>query len=91
MLDRILALVVEVKPGESITSIAVGWALESFVTLSPKGKVAKAEEPKKKEGKTKEAKAPAKTSSPKGKAAKPAAKAKLTKKAPAKGKPKKKK
>ncbi|HND48406.1 MAG TPA: hypothetical protein PLL95_07575, partial [Anaerolineales bacterium] len=75
-------VVIEVKPGESITSIAVGWALESYV------KVAKAEEPKnKKEGKPKAAKAPAK------KAAKPVAKAKgkPAKKAPAKAKPKKKK
>ncbi|HNB40585.1 MAG TPA: DNA gyrase subunit A [Anaerolineales bacterium] len=65
-------VVVEVKPGEGITSIAVGWMLESYV------KVAK-EEPKRKEGKKKETKAPvkkaakakakpAKTSSPKGKA-----------------------
>ena len=75
-------VVIEVKPGESITSIAVGWALESYV------KVAKAEEPKsKKEGKPKAAKAPAK------KTAKPVAKAKAkpAKKAPAKAKPKKKK
>jgi len=58
-------VVVEVKPGEGITSIAVGWMLESYV------KVAKAEEPKKKDGKKKEAKVvPAK------KAAKSVAKAK---------------
>jgi DNA gyrase subunit A len=56
-------VVVEVKPGEMITSLAVGWMLESYV------KVAKAEEPKPAK-KAKEAKAPAK------KAAKPAAKAK---------------
>jgi len=79
-------VVVDVKPGEGITSIAVGWALESYV------KVAKVEEPKKKEGKAtpskgkKEAK-PKKAES--GKKAKP--KAKPVKKSSAKAKPKKKK
>jgi DNA gyrase subunit A len=58
-------LVVEVKPGETITALAVAWMLESYI------KIAKAEEPKKKEGgKQKAVKAPAK------KAGKPAAKAK---------------
>lgn len=53
------------KPGETITAIAFGWMLESYI------KVAKVEEPKKKEGgKQKAVKAPAK------KAGKPAAKAK---------------
>ncbi|MEN9562754.1 MAG: hypothetical protein RIR73_998, partial [Chloroflexota bacterium] len=58
-------LVVEVKPGETITALAVAWMLESYI------KVAKAEEPKKKEGgKQKAVKAPVK------KASKPVAKAK---------------
>ncbi len=58
-------LVVEVKPGETITAIAFGWMLESYI------KVAKAEEPKKESGKKKEVKA---TSAKK--AAKPIAKVK---------------
>ncbi|MBK6795004.1 MAG: DNA gyrase subunit A [Anaerolineales bacterium] len=58
-------LVVEVKPGETITAIAFGWMLESYI------KVAKTEEPKKESGKKKEVKA---TSAKK--AAKPIAKVK---------------
>ena len=34
-------LVVEVKPGETITGLAVGWTVERFVTSSLKGKAAK--------------------------------------------------
>lgn len=61
-------LVVEVKPGETITALAVAWTLESYI------KVAKAEEPKgKKEVGKKETKA---VKSPAKKASKPAAKAK---------------
>ncbi|MCL4270805.1 MAG: DNA gyrase subunit A [Anaerolineales bacterium] len=49
-------LVAEVKPGETVTSVNVGWMLESYI------KVAKVEEPKgkKKGGKQKAAKAPTK-------------------------------
>ena len=36
-------LVVEVKPGETITDLAVGWTVERFVTSSLKGKTAKEE------------------------------------------------
>ena len=36
-------LVVEVKPGETITGLAVGWTVERFVTSSLKGKTAKEE------------------------------------------------
>lgn len=86
-------VVVEVKPGESITSVAVGWMLESYV------KVVK-EEPKpvkKASGKTSPPKGgkgakPKKVESRKKKTAKPAAKAKAKsakkplKKKPAKGK-----
>lgn len=61
-------LVVEVKPGETITALAVAWTLESYI------KIAKVEEPKgKKEVGKKEAKA---VKSPAKKAGKPAAKAK---------------
>ena len=82
--------VVEVKPGEGITSIAVGWMLENYVKVAkeePKKDSGKAASSKgKKEGKSKKA-APAK------KAAKPAtkSKAKPAKKPSAKAKPKKKK
>ncbi len=79
-------VVVEVKPGEGITSLAVGWMLESYVTLSPKGKVAK-EGVKKESGKRRPERVErrkvqsGKTSSSKGKkpaknAANPSAKAK---------------
>ncbi|MHB8777513.1 MAG: DNA gyrase subunit A [Anaerolineales bacterium] len=34
-------LVVEVKPGETITGLAMGWTVERFVTSSLKGKAAK--------------------------------------------------
>jgi DNA gyrase subunit A len=83
-------MVVEVKPGEGITSIAVGWMLENYVKVAkeePKKDSGKAASSKgKKEGKSKKA-APAK------KAAKPAtkSKAKPAKKPSAKAKPKKKK
>ncbi len=83
-------VVVEVKPGEGITSIAVGWMLENYVKVAkeePKKDSGKAASSKgKKEGKSKKA-APAK------KAAKPAtkSKAKPAKKPSAKAKPKKKK
>jgi len=33
-------LIAEMKPGETVTSVNVGWAVERFVALSPKGKVA---------------------------------------------------
>jgi len=36
-------LVVEVKPGETITGLAVGWTVEMFVTSPLKGKTAKEE------------------------------------------------
>lgn len=36
-------LVVEVKPGETITGLAIGWTVEKFVTSSLKGKTAKEE------------------------------------------------
>ena len=83
-------MVVEVKPGEGITSIAVGWMLENYV------KVAK-EEPKKESGKAASSKVKkegkAKKAVPAKKAAKPAtkSKAKPAKKPSAKAKPKKKK
>jgi DNA gyrase subunit A len=79
-------LLVEVKPGETVNSVNVGWTVERFI------KVVK-EEPKpvkKESGKPKAAKTapkakakPAKASSSKGKASKPA-----KKKSPAKGKKK---
>jgi hypothetical protein len=80
-------LVVEVKPGETITAIAFGWMLESYI------KVAKVEEPKgrKKEGgKQKTVKAPVKTSKPaaKAKAKQTKKTSKPVKKSPAKGKKK---
>ncbi|MEY2818218.1 MAG: gyrase subunit, partial [Chloroflexota bacterium] len=83
-------VVVEVKPGEGITSIAVGWMLESYV------KVAK-EEPKKESGKASSSKGKkegkAKKAAPAKKAAKPASKSKMkpAKKPSVKAKPKKKK
>ena len=71
--------IVEVKPGEAVTSVIVAWTVERFVTLLPKGKVAKEEKTsssKGKEGKKKE------------KTAKPAAKPvkKVSVKKPAKKK-----
>jgi hypothetical protein len=73
--------VVEVKPGEGITALSVGWSVERFVESDKK-------EVKKKEGKKKGA-AKVKKAAPKGK---PTARAKspAKKKAPAK-KPVKKK
>lgn len=70
-------VVVEVKPGEEVVAVAVGWALERFIPVK------KVEEVKKKEGKKTKAAA---TSSPKGKKAIPA---KKTKKAMKKALPKK--
>ena len=64
--------VVEVKPGEEVVSVNVGWTVEKFVE-SENGK---------KNGSVK--KSAGKTSSPKGKAKAAPAKAKPTKKAPAK-------
>ncbi len=64
-------VVVEVKPGETITALAVGWMLESYVKVK--------EEPKKKEGKKKVGKPAVKKSPPKRKIAKPAAKKKAVK------------
>jgi DNA gyrase subunit A len=59
--------IVEVKPGETVTSVVVGWTVERYVKVA---KAVEEEKRKKKEGKKKEAK-PAKpvkkTSSPKGK------------------------
>ena len=73
-------LVAEVKPGETITGLAVGWTLERFVKVVE-------EKPVKKEGK--------KTSSPKGKEkpvlAKKAKKVPARKAKPAKTAPKVKK
>jgi DNA gyrase subunit A len=48
--------IVEVKPGEAVTSVIVAWAMERFVTLLPKGKAAKEE----KDGKSKKADKPVK-------------------------------
>ncbi|MCB9111065.1 MAG: DNA gyrase subunit A [Anaerolineales bacterium] len=73
-------VVVEVKPGESITALAVGWTLESYVKLKEEGK--------KKETKAKAS--PAKKSPAKGKTKSASkTKAKPAKKAPAKKKPSK--
>ncbi|MBE7432985.1 MAG: DNA gyrase subunit A [Anaerolineales bacterium] len=76
-------VVVEVKPGETVTALAVGWMLESYV---------KVEEPKKKERKQKAVKSPAKrTAKPAKKTkAKPAKKASKPVKAKKKPAPKKK-
>ena len=60
-------LVAEVKPGESVTSVNVGWTVERFVKVVE-------EKASKKEGKRKEGKL--KASSSKGKAAKPVVKSK---------------
>ncbi|HRQ23298.1 MAG TPA: hypothetical protein PLF42_07715, partial [Anaerolineales bacterium] len=83
-------LIVEVKPGEEVLSVNVGWTVERFVAAEKKV------ESKKKEGKRKEAKpkkaTPGKTKSPKGKkAAKPVAKktSKAVKKKPVAKKKKK--
>jgi len=79
-------VVIEVKPGESIVSIASDWALDSYVALSPKGKT---ESEKKKAPKASAKKAPKAKAKPasnkkgaKSKASKP------VKKKPAKGKKK---
>ncbi len=66
-------LVAEVKPGETITGLAVGWMLERYVKVAEE----KAK-PEKKEGKKKEVKkaAPAKPSAKGKKVSKPAAKSK---------------
>ena len=82
-------VVVEVKPGEGITSIAVGWMLESYVKVAKEEK--KVESGKKATGKQKAAKMPAKASSPKGKAGRPAAKSKASSPKGKKSKPVKKK
>jgi DNA gyrase subunit A len=63
-------VVVEVKPGEGITSLAVGWMLESYVKVKEEPKGKKVESGKKVGGKQKSAKAPTK------KTAKPVVKAK---------------
>jgi DNA gyrase subunit A len=79
-------LVVEVKPGETITALAVAWMLESYI------KVAKAEEPKKESGKTSSSKGKKEVKAPAKKAGKSAAKAKPAKKvSPKASKPIKKK
>ncbi len=70
-------LVVEIKPGETITAIAVGWTLERFVKLAKP---------------VEEKPTARKTSTPKGKVAKPAKKAapvkkKVSKPAKSKAKP----
>ncbi len=69
-------VVVEVKPGEEVTSVNVGWTVEKFVAEEKK-------ETKKKVAPKKSA--TAKTTSPKGKA-KPAAKKPVSKAKPAKKK-----
>jgi hypothetical protein len=72
--------IVEVKPGEAVTSVIVAWTVERFVTLLPKGKTVKEEKTsssKGKEGK-KEAQ-PAKKATAK-KASKPKSVAKKKKK-----------
>ncbi|MBL8063776.1 MAG: hypothetical protein JNK32_12185, partial [Anaerolineales bacterium] len=71
-------LVAEVKPGESVTSVNVGWTVERFVTLSSKGKVAEEKPVKKAAAKGKKVES--------GKKAKPAAKAKPVKALSSKGK-----
>jgi DNA gyrase subunit A len=64
--------VVEIKPGEEVVSVNVGWTVEKFVAEEKK------EKPKpSKSAPAKKAKVPVKTKSPKGK---PAAKAKPAKK-----------
>ncbi|MCB0101951.1 MAG: DNA gyrase subunit A [Anaerolineales bacterium] len=81
-------VVIEVKPGESIVSIASDWALDSYVTMSPKGKTEseKKKEPKPKASAKQASKAKAKPASnkkgTKNKASKP------VKNKPAKGKKK---
>jgi len=67
-------VVVEVKPGEEVVALAIGWSAERFV------QVKKVEEVKRKDGKKKAA--PAKKSA--GKKAKPSKPKKVVKKAPAK-------
>lgn len=70
-------LVVEVKPGETITGLAVGWTVERFVASSLKGKTAK-EKPgkKKKEAKPVKKVAAKKPSKPAKAKAKPVKKTK---------------
>jgi DNA gyrase subunit A len=73
-------VVVEVKPGEEVTSVNVAWTVEKFVEEE---KVKKTSSPKGKEESGRKKAVPAKTPSPKGKAAskkKPASKAKTKKK-----------
>lgn len=86
-------VVVEVKPGEEVVSVNVGWTVEKFVTLAAKVSGAngakRASANGRANGKTPTAKKA--TSSPKRKAPskKPATKAKPAKKSPAKAKKKK--
>ena len=77
-------LVAEVKPGETVTSVNVGWTVERFVKIVEEKPAAKKKEEKgkkaaapkaKKEAKSKKA-SPAKKSPAKGKTSKPAAKPK---------------
>jgi DNA gyrase subunit A len=63
-------LIVEMKKDEVILGVSVAWTVERYVTLSPKGKVGKAEEKKEERGKKKE------TQKPAAKKAKPAKKKK---------------
>jgi hypothetical protein len=58
------------KKDEVILGVSVAWTVERYVTLSPKGKVGKAEEKKEERGKKKE------TQKPAAKKAKPAKKKK---------------
>ncbi len=65
-------VVVEVKPGETVTALAVGWMLESYVKVK--------EEPKRKEGKRRPERAEGRKEKAKmKKVAKPAAKKKAVK------------
>jgi DNA gyrase subunit A len=68
-------VVVEVKPGESVVSVNVGWTVERFVAVEKKVERGK-----------KAVKAPAKTKSPKGKKAAVKKKTKAKAKAPVKKK-----